>query len=401
VRQGARQARFAGRAPLGALLASGIVLAVDRVGLGDLGPWEALRAGLSGEPLETGIVEDRLEMRPALLPPDELAGDLPGAGIVRLTHPGITPLVLRTSAEGLVASDPALVVLLVSEFDTHHPLILVPAASFGSFPAVLDLLAATGPAWGFAHRVEIERLALASLLRAYRWRTVLRAGGLDRCVGFPCLDPRYVRRIDLTWFGGRPQFRPEWQGVVMRLDPAERAALFEELERRGDPGEEGGGADRFGRPDWTREPDPWITDEAFEERISALDARFGRVLPYTVYAHLRDLALRDYAGVQKRLVERTVEVLRGAGIEVLLVDGPVHPEGEAFFDPAVRRDFLAFVERLRREHGVRFLSLADDAPFGAHEFRDLSHLNVTGARRLTRAVLEEVGRILRGRGAGG
>ncbi len=402
--------------PTAGLLSVVLVLAFDRLALSPQGPWEWIGARLGGEPLETGVVADRLELRraesfdgrplvviagssrvqagvePGLL----AAGELPEANFLRLAHPGITPLILRTMTDTILAREPALVVLLVSEFDTHHPLLLVPKASFGGLGAVVDLVRATGPAFAFERRTDVLRFTLAGLLASYRYRSVLDAAFGERWTDFSAYDPRYVAAIQPTWFGGNPQFDREWQSALMRLAPAERDAFFEGLEaaRVADEafGSEAPGP--YDRPDWSRAEAPFLIDEDFERAMVALDGELGSRMPYTIYAHLRDLALADYARVQKALVARTVETLVAGGTRVLLVDGPVHPGAAAFFDPAVRADFLAFARELARDAQVELLESEELETFAKWQFKDLSHLNRSGARQLTGAILGRVAELL-------
>ena len=90
------------------------------------------------------------------------------------------------------------------------------------------------------------------------------------------------------------------------------------------------------------------------------------------------------------LVRRAVQRLRAAGAGVIIVEGPLSPMAAEYYDPTIRDDFVAFADGLAREPGVRFVPLKLSATYPEEDFRDFSHLNEAGARKLTKVILRAV-----------
>jgi hypothetical protein len=81
-----------------------------------------------------------------------------------------------------------------------------------------------------------------------------------------------------------------------------------------------------------------------------------------------------------------------------VVEGPLHPVAYELYDrAATRAEFLAFVHRLEREHGVHFLALEESGPFPADDFNDPLHLKERRGEVLGALVLRRVEEILRAR----
>jgi hypothetical protein len=88
------------------------------------------------------------------------------------------------------------------------------------------------------------------------------------------------------------------------------------------------------------------------------------------------------------LIRRSVERLEGSGIEVVLVEAPLHPSTADLYDTALRQDFLAFAESLVCELGATFVPLEAMAPFHAEDFADLNHFSIRGSRDGARKLSE-------------
>src|SRR5262245_9634574 len=339
-------------APWAVLLAGLLVFAADRIVLGDVDLWRAIEQRLEGQPkrlvrVEIGIANDRIELARldqaapgvkrviamgnsralAGLQFDAVPDSLCLAGV---RHAPISPLELRLFAREALSHGADLLVMMLSEFDTHRPLRIVPRAGFADLRATGDialsaLLGRAGWTPGFLlrRRVEFERLGLAAVFDAYRYRDALDRAWLDERLGFRPDD------------GGRlPAL------VSHDLDEDEEAAEIPDLE--------------------------------------AVRARFGpmpRGMPSNYVTMLRSIRVGESTAANEDLVEGGIEVLRAGGCEVLLVEGPLHPVGYELYDrAATRAGFLDFVHRLEREHGVHFFALEETGPFPAGAFNDPLHL---------------------------
>jgi hypothetical protein len=362
-------------APWAALLAALLVFAADRTVLSDVDLWRAIERRLEGLPkrlvrVEVGIARDRLELARldqaapgvkrvvAMGNSRALAGmqfgAVPGSlRIASVRHAPISPLELRLFAREALSHRVDLFVVMLSEFDTQRPVCIVPRAGFADLRATvgiaLSALASRSgwtPSFLLLMRVELERLALAAVLDAYRYRDALHRAWLDERFGFPPDE------------GGR------LPALVSRdVDEDEETAEIPDIE--------------------------------------AVRARFGpkpRGMPNNYVNMLRSTRVAEYTAANEDLVEGAIEVLRPAGCEVLLVEGPLHPVAYELYDRAATRgEFLAFVHRLEREHGVHFLALEETGPFPADDFNDPLHLKERRGEVLGALVLRRVEEILRAR----
>src|SRR5262245_28043497 len=361
--------------PWAALLAAALVLSLDRGVLGDVGLWGAIARRLELAPkrlvrVESGIARDRLDLaRLEEAPPGvkrvvamgnsraldglQLGSPPDSMCLAELLHAPISPLELRLFAREAVRHRVDLLVMMLSEFDTHRPVRVVPRAGFADLRATCAIalgsalgLSGWSPAFLLDKRVGFERLALASAFDAYRYRDVLDRAALD------------------AWLG----FRPDGDGRLPSL-------VSHDLEED--------------------EPASPIPD------LDAVRARFGplpRAFPDSYVPLLRGIRIGPYARANEGLVEDAVLILRAAGCEVLLVEGPLHPVSYELYDHAgTRADFLDFVHALEREHGVHFLALEESGPFPASDFADPLHLAKRRGQELGALVLQRAEEILRAR----
>lgn len=353
--------------PWAGLLALALVVAADRRVWGRADLWEALGARLdllapALVRVERGIVEDRLgllrleraepEQRRILLMGSSRAQDgfvfdvvPPEFALAKITHAAISPLEVSLFAREAAAAHADLFVLMFSELDTHKPARIVPRAGFADLRVVADLVRHAGPAFLLDERVELERLAVASLLDTYRYHDVLARAWTDETLGF------------VPGEGGR------YPGLVARdlEDPNEVTADLTGL-------------------------------EGVLERLSG--GRRRRIAPATINL-LTAIRPGDHARLNQYLIERAVRVLRAVGSEVLIVEAPLHPVSYELYDhAATRAEFQAFVGRLRSEQGVHVLTLEESGPYGADDFDDPLHLRPPRGRELGRATLVRAGEIL-------
>jgi hypothetical protein len=284
---------------------------------------------------------------------------LAGAEVQKLAHPRFDPFVIRSLVDEIIGLHPSVVVFLWSEGDTHRPLRLepVPGSSGASVGAVVDLLGLTDLRFAVENRVTLYRLLASSLLDGYRYRRALASAGLDSGVSFR-FDERLGRRTRHPTIFGRPLL---WDGEPNPVSAAERERILES----------------FG-------PDA-------NARFVDLSVDFAAEI--TPGGHSR---------VQMELMRRSVTRLRGAGVEVLIVECPLHPTAYTIYDRGLRREFLAFAAELERENGVHVVRLEDmPSPFVESDFKDLLHARGPGTAKLTQVIVDAVRPLLPASGSPG
>lgn len=375
------------RLPIAGVAALALVIMADRVALGRGGPWEVLREGLpfgSSTALERGLATDQVELQ--RLSDAKLAGPraiVLGSSranaafnrawvpqevqdrlvIAKLAHGGVGPFELRVMVEEVLSSDPAIVIFFLSEFDTHHPFSIAPSGPTFHWPAVRDLARLIEGRFFVQQRTRFLRLIAARWSRTYRFRGVLRRGLLAESWQFHLDEPRLsqVRTAGVDWVG-----RDRRESRVS-LPAPERERFF--------------AAARDALPDL---PD------------RGLRAQMGQITT---------IELGPDVAIQMGLLWATFERLRGSGVEVIMVEAPVHPVAEAFVDPSAREDFQQFAKQAEKRLGIHLIPLQDSGPFGPEDYSDLTHLAGHAGKRLTRRTVELVVRVLEqgepvGRGSG-
>lgn len=349
-------------------LAIALVIAADLLVFGVHGPWEELRARIPGGGcgVENGIVRDRLAMRaleaaPSGQPRAFVLGssracegfrenavgkaEREGIGFTKLAHAAVTPVAIRSIVSVVEASDARAVAVLLSEFDTHSPVILVPEASFGGFGVIAELSRLMGASFVREERTSLFRYGAAALLRSYRYRRVLDVAGFDQFRSF--------------------EFGSDSAKDEQRLKPRKRA------EPRA----------RLGAP-----PRGDLPPERFRAIRDDIVARFPRSIPRAEFNQLRVLGRGEHVAVQMGLLEASFRSWRESGIEVVIVEGPLNPLAAALYDPSLRGEFVEFALRMERELGVRFVPLDAADPYTVDDFKDLTHVGRSGWIRLSRSI---------------
>jgi hypothetical protein len=358
--------RGLGRLPWAGLLALALLLALDRGVFGAHAPWSALSArdpfGIATPLLALQEIRSAPPHEPRVLAvgPSRVVEDfskqiarnrLPGVAIEKVAHPRFDPFVIRALVDDLLAVHPQVVVFVWSELDTHRPLRLepVPGSSAASLAAAWDLLRLTDARFAIENRTTLYRLAAVSVLDGYRYRTALGQAGIDDLRQFD-LDrrlkpPRAFPRIfgEIVFWGAEPN----------RVSRRKRQRII----------------DSFG-PDADR-------------RFVNLSIDFAA-----------EITPGEHAKLQMAFITRSVERLRAAGVEVILMEGPMHPAAAEVYDTRLRGEFLAFVERLEREQGIHFTPLEAMPRFVAADFKDLFHTRGSGTRKLTNAAVRALRRVL-------
>ncbi len=344
-----------GGVPLAGLAAVLLILVIDNVVPNAPAIWELLVERRSELGLiERGVLSDRFELfrlspRPARPVALYVMGTSRAQQAIRqvddlgvpvdyamLTHPGMQPFEMLNIAHEVAASEPDIVVLVASVFDTHRPLSLGAQTAPGSVAALCELLSAVTPQFAWQQREVMLELALSGLLDSYRFRSLYTAAGLGRW----------------RYFGSSPP----GDGITRGLTPLVSHTLVD--------------MDRALAQ--TRKLFPFVPDRSLLQEIRLVQG-------VTVGTHVP---------IQRALLRRTCEVLSETGCEVVLVEGPLHPLADRYHDASVRRHFLVFANELQRDLGVRALTLEQTGPFVADDFADLTHLSERGSEKLV-AVLRE------------
>jgi hypothetical protein len=102
---------------------------------------------------------------------------------------------------------------------------------------------------------------------------------------------------------------------------------------------------------------------------------------------VQEITAGPHVAVQMHLYRRMLEELRAAGVEVVILQGAMHPAADDLYDTSLRREFEAFAQALVRDLGVRYVPRAQMPPLAESDFYDLVHTNRRGAGKLTRAML--------------
>lgn len=339
--------------PFAGLAALLIVLMLDaEIDRGE-GAWGGLRT-LGGDlgMIERGVLADRLELsRVQPRPGRPLALFVLGTSIAQqairraddlgvpvdyaiLTHAGMRPFEMLSIAADVARCEPDIAVLVLSSFDTHRPVSVGPQTGPGSASALLDLVVAMGPPLVWREREVMLQLLLSSVLDSYRFRSIYLGLGLGR----------FVR------FGGAPSGRAMARG----LTPLVSQTLVDMHEALTE----------------TRALFPFQPDNVLKQEITMVQGITAGI----------------HVPIQRELLRRTCEVLAASGCELVVVEGPLHPQATRYHDASVRRQFLLFADELADTLGAHVLTVADTGPFHHEDFADLVHLNERGSEKLVRVL---------------
>ena len=354
------------RLPWAWLLALALLLAIDRLAFDVTGTWAALSAqdpfGVATPQLAMHEIRREPLSKPRVLAVGpsrmfegfsrEIASRrLPGVEFVKLTHPRFEAFVIRALAGDLLAMRPHAVVFLWSEIDTNRPLRLepVPGSSAASLAAVWDLLRWTNLHFAIENRTTLYRLVASSAFDTYRYRKALGDAGLGDTRSFT-LDAR------------------------LKL-PRAFPRIFGEIALQG------------------AEPNP-VSRAERERIIESFGPEANRRFVDLSIDFAAEITPGEHAELNRAFITRTVELLRAAGVEVIVVEGPLHPLAAELYDVRLREDFLAFMQRLTRDHGVRFTPLEEQPRFEAKDFKDLLHVRASGTAKITGAILRALRPVL-------
>ena len=355
--------------PWGALCALVILLLVDRTLYRSPEVWRLFNEAITSPSLlEQGLIQDRIALLELDRQPEGSAAPrvilvgssrlnrgfhsgsgledpLAGIEIAKLAHPQLFPFEMRGATSAIVASKPDVVVLALSELETHSRIKLVPGSSFGDVAAIRDLVREAGLGFAIEHRVMLYRIALGQILNTYHYRGVMRELGFGRFRSFP--------------HEGRLKSGPE----------TERSATFLAAEKIG------------------------FTTPELKRIVAELDSRFpgrGSIVRKAQFGIVRSITRGEHAEINLALLRRTIEALREEGIAVVIVEPPIHPGAGVLYDTSIRGDFLDFARGLAREEGVRFVPLEAGPGYVEEDFGDLTHLEKSGVIKFTGVITEVI-----------
>lgn len=358
--------------PWAGALALVVLLVVVEWGLlGPSGPWAWLRTQLPAvDPLERGLIDDRLALQRAAglntghprvvlvgtsrtnaaFQPELIESALtPPIDFLEMTHTRVFPHELRSMIDDVIAAEPDVVLTVLSELEFFTPLKVVPLATGGSLSGLIELAMATGPTFVKENRQAFYRMLTVVFSDAYRYRGVLAKTIFDPWRRFPMAQGQASSQAQ-TW----PDLMAD--GEPMPLDPAAEAAIADALR------------EFYGSKDQ-------IVDMQVQQLRSMRDGR--------------------HAQIKMDMMDRCIELLLAEGIEVVIVEGSVHPESLALFDAAEgRKSFTAWANRAASQPGVHFLPHEQFGEFEPLDFRDLTHLNKRGATKFTLALYDWTARQL-------
>lgn len=361
-----------GRFPWAALLALLAVVLFDAMLLGPMGPWPEIlqRVGItnpashftarervwlsSGSPAgKKAVIVLGTSRGMAGFSEPTMERENADLDVVKLARPGHLPFQMRSLIEELVVAKPNVVVLPISEFDTHRPIRIEPVAGRGTanFGAIVELLNAAGPGFVWSNRTTILRLFLASRLNGYRFRELLGLAGLSD-----------LRRFERRGSSG-PGARPMTLGGAPDVAAGQEPIAF-----------------------WDGAVAP-ISEERLDTIAQQFDGPLGATVGTLQIPMIREITAGTHVPIQDQLIRSGVERLRDAGIEVVIVETPLHPVAAELYDTGLRSGFLELARELDAIPGVGFVSLDETGPFGDSDFGDLLHLNAAGQARLSEALL--------------
>jgi hypothetical protein len=352
------------------LLAVAIVGITDRSALGPIGAWSIIRDALplrATTTLERGLATDQIELRRLAEAENRSRVVVMGSSranaafsaewvseegldrlvFAKLAHGGVGPFELRVMAEEVLAVEPDVVVFVLSEFETHHPFSIVPYGLPFRWSAIVDLAVNIEGRFFVQNRTRILRMIAARVSRIYRFREVIRKGLVADTVRFEVDAPRLSSE-------------PRQAGI-------------------------------WARRDW-RHSAVSSSGAATERLFSAARTLLPNIPPVALRVQARQITAIQRGPdthLQEALLWSTFERFREHGVEVIVIEAPLHPVALDFVVFEARWDFRRFLGRAEERLGTRTVFLEESGPFGPEAFNDLTHLNGAAGKRLTRRIAEE------------
>jgi hypothetical protein len=276
--------------------------------------------------------------------------------LVKLTHPGLQPYEIDALSAELIEAEADVVVLTLSEFDTHRPLRIMAQTGAGSLAAIWDLVANTDARFLKSNRHDLMRLALAACLDAYRYRELQSALGWRDAVSFRI--GKRLRAMQSSGYALGDAGNPEYEAI--------------------------GGLEQFGRAA--------AEIEASIDRLGMAFRTVSRAARWHQLRQVLSISRGLHAEVQLELLRAAVSRMTRAGIAVVVFELPLHPLSRQYYDYTIRADLLQFLGELATEFGITVVTEEMGGPYVPADFQDLTHANDEGAAKfsssLARSVLE-------------
>lgn len=294
---------------------------------------EALEKDPGGQPNVVLLGTSRMmhAWDPATLPQEQL----PAARVLSLAHPAMYPPDIFTAVSRLPQGSTQLVVLGISETDTHAPLKIGPTTPFPSSASYLDTAQHLGLSWLFDQREGFYRTLVGELLLSYRYRDLFGDAGMNELRKFRGTRAR------------RDERAIEEQVASLQLPPALRDS-----------------------------------------------SRYGMEISGVEILRLTPVKAGVHVPVKMAFFRAAVERLTEEGVPVAIVELPLNPMAQGLYDGGLRDEFLQFCRELERDFAVVVVPLEQQAPYVIEDFRDLTHLRGEGIRRSTAVIAEVIERVL-------
>ena len=95
----------------------------------------------------------------------------------------------------------------------------------------------------------------------------------------------------------------------------------------------------------------------------------------------KDIAARDLS-IQMGFLKRLLQVARGRGIKVVLVNMPLSDVNRDLLPPGFYKRFRLQLANIAAQPGVKFLDIGDSPDFNHDDFWDTAHLGPPGGRKI-------------------
>jgi hypothetical protein len=112
-------------------------------------------------------------------------------------------------------------------------------------------------------------------------------------------------------------------------------------------------------------------------------------------AYARTVAEGSYPNRQEtQAIERLMQACQSAHVQLLIFQVPIPPISIQYMKPGVEAKYVADMTRLAQQTGAIFLSQDQlDLKLTDRDFRDPSHLNLSGADRVSAALAVQIGQL--------
>jgi hypothetical protein len=101
----------------------------------------------------------------------------------------------------------------------------------------------------------------------------------------------------------------------------------------------------------------------------------------------REISVNEYTPLNQYLFERFVQRLRSEGVDLLVLESPMHPQIGRIYDMELYEPFRTFLSQQAQNYNFHFLAKSQLPEFDQADFVDFSHLNRQGRAKMTQYLL--------------